>query len=60
MTREEKIKFVQEAVYNVEEVVISDGHFDEYTDEMLDDEVKFYKHILDNYCRTSKKVKQNA
>jgi DNA replication initiation complex subunit (GINS family) len=47
MTREEKIKFIQKAVFDVEGVTISDGHFDDYTEEMLNEEVEFYDYVLD-------------
>jgi len=46
MTREEKVKFLVEAIEEVEGVKVSPEHFAEYSDEQLEEEVEWFDYLL--------------
>jgi hypothetical protein len=47
VTRDEKIKFITQAIWDIEGASVLPGYFDKYTDDELDKEVDWYDHLLD-------------
>ena len=46
MTRDEKIKFIIEAIDEVEGAIVAPPYFESYTDDELDKEVLWYDYLL--------------
>lgn len=46
MTREEKIKFIVEAIEEVEGVKVCPDHYEQYSDEQLEEEAEWYDYLL--------------
>lgn len=47
MSRIEKVYWLIEAIYAVEEARVRAGHFDDMTDDELDAEMEWYDYLLD-------------
>lgn len=47
MSREEKVKFLVEAIYYVEGVKVAPEYFAAMSDEQLDEEVEWYDYLMD-------------
>lgn len=47
MSREEKIKFLIDSIWNIEEATVGPGYFESYTDGELDKEIKWYEYLLE-------------
>jgi hypothetical protein len=45
MTREEKIEFLVEAVWNIEGTTVGNGYFQDWTNEQLDKEVEWFEYL---------------
>ncbi|MDA1509589.1 hypothetical protein ORN01_25385 [Bacillus cereus] len=46
MSREEKIKFLVEAIYEVEGAVVHPEHFADRSDEQIEEDVEWYDYLL--------------
>lgn len=46
MSREEKVKFIVAAIYEVEGVKVLPTYFTAMSDEQLDEEVEWYEYLL--------------
>ncbi|WP_345817295.1 hypothetical protein AAYR26_00340 (plasmid) [Bacillus licheniformis] len=47
MSREEKIDWIIEAIWNIEGATVGRAYFDNYTNEELDEEIDWYDYLLD-------------
>lgn len=46
MTRDEKITFIIDCIWEIEEAAVGASYFEDYTDEQLDKEVIWYEYLL--------------
>ena len=46
MNREEKIKFIIDCIWEIEEAAVGSAYFEDYSDEQLDKEVVWYEYLL--------------
>jgi hypothetical protein len=46
MSREEKITFLVQCIWDIEEAVVGPAYFESYTDEQLDKEVVWCEYLL--------------